>query len=42
MKLAKDMISIAAAQPQAALTDVLGLSARCAMVFGGFIATSLF
>lgn len=42
MKTAKDTFTVIADQPGAALVDLLGLTALVAMIFGGFIATSLF
>ena len=42
MKTAKHAFNVIADQPGAALVDVLGLTALVAMIFGGFIATSLF
>ena len=42
MKTAKHAFNVIAEQPGAALTDVLGLTALVAIIFGGFIATSLF
>lgn len=42
MKTARHAFTIIADQPGAALVDVLGLTALVAMIFGGFVATSLF